>query len=66
MPRPKGHPEFAHLNDEEYQRAVNRLNATNAYRRKQIKKLREKLALLEGPQEHQSQQTEPIIEMVLA
>jgi hypothetical protein len=58
MPRPKGHPEFQHLSDIEYQRAVNRLNANNSYRRKQIKKLKEKLALLEGTNEP-PQQTEP-------
>jgi hypothetical protein len=49
MPRPKGHPEFQHLDDIEYKRAVNRVNANNCYRRKQIMKLKEKLAQLEPP-----------------
>jgi hypothetical protein len=47
MPRPKGHPEFQHLDEVEYRRAVNRVNATNSYRRKQIVRLKEKLAQLE-------------------
>lgn len=63
MPRPKGHPEFQHLSDIEYQRAVNRLNANNSYRRKQIKKLKEKLALLEGTTEPQVQETQTVIEV---
>ena len=62
MPRPKGHPEFAHLSDIEYQRAVNRLNANNSYRRKQIKKLREKLAVLEGTDAPQTQ-SQPVSEV---
>lgn len=48
MPRHKEHPEFAHLSGIEYQRAVNRLNANNHYKRKQIPRLRAKLAELEG------------------
>lgn len=59
MPRPKGHPEFAHLNDVEYQRAVNRLNAANSYKRKQILRLKEKLAKLEGIMDPQ-----PLVENV--
>jgi len=49
MPRPKGHPEFMHLDETEYKRAVNRVNAVNSYRRKQIVRLKEKLAQLETP-----------------
>jgi anti-sigma-K factor RskA len=51
MPRTKGHPEFQHLDDAEYRRAVNRVNAANCYRRKQIARLREKLARLEAEHE---------------
>jgi hypothetical protein len=51
MPRPKGHPEFQHLDEVEYRRAVNRVNAINSYRRKQIARLKAKLAQLETPQE---------------
>ena len=54
MPRPKGHPEFQHLDEVEYKRAVNRLNATKSYRRKQIANLKKKLAQLE-PSEPPSQ-----------
>ena len=55
MPRPKGHPEFQHLDEVEYKRAVNRVNATNSYRRKQIARLKEKLAHLEGTPQQQPQ-----------
>jgi len=58
MPRQKGHPEFQHLSNEEYQRAVNRLNAKNCYKRKQIVRLKEKLAMLEG-----APVTPPLVQM---
>ena len=48
MPRAKGHPEFVHLDPVEYRRAVNRLHANSCYKRKQIIRLKEKLARLEG------------------
>ena len=54
MPRTKSHPELLHLSDIEYHRALNRINAKNSYRRKQIKKLKEKLAMLEADQQPSS------------
>lgn len=48
MPRHKEHKELLHLSDIEYQRALNRINANACYKRKQIVKLKEKLARLEG------------------
>lgn len=48
MPRAKGHPEFIHLDPVEYRRAVNRLHANSCYKRKQIQRLKEKLARLEN------------------
>jgi hypothetical protein len=48
MPRAKGHPEFIHMDPIEYRRAVNRLHANSCYKRKQIQRLKEKLARLES------------------
>lgn len=59
MPRPKGHPEFQGLDEVEYRRAVNRLHAKNSYRRKQVIRLKEKLAQLE-PQPQAQQHTDSI------
>ena len=63
MPRPKGHPEFQHLDEVEYKRAVNRVNANNSYKRKQIARLKEKLAQLEGNTQP-PQATQPQVESV--
>jgi multidrug resistance efflux pump len=48
MGRKKTHTEFAHLDDEEYRRAVNRLHANNCNKRKRIDRLFQKLIELQG------------------